>query len=325
MTTIAANTPLPGALSRRCIGWSALAIPLVDAGEAVGALILLRNPAHQAFRADEVARAHTFGHLAALAFGKAHLLQDSEHRRIELERVLESRTRLIRGFTHYVKNPLGAVDGYLQLLEAELQGALTPKQRESVGNTRRALRTALGLVDDMLELARAEAGQLEIEQQPTDVREVAREVAEEYRAQAEAAALTLTFETARELPIIESDVSRVRQVLGNLVANAVKHTPGPGRITVRVLTRDGEPAPWRWVAVRVHNSGPEIPQDQRERIFEEFVRLEPGTRPGQGLGLPISRQVARALGGDLIVESDGGQGATFTLFLPLGPPRSAHQ
>lgn len=327
LVTVEDSTPLPAGLAQRCHGWSALVISLVDAGKAVGALVLLRRPERSTFRPDELSRAHTFANLAALALGKAHLLEDSEAKRTELERIAASRNHLIRGFTHDVKNPLGVADGYLQLLGQELYGNLTARQQEIAGKIRGALRSALELIDRLLDIARAEAGQLEIKREPLDLRQLIQDLVEVYYSQAEMAGLDLHLKLPQDRPIFESDVNRVRQVLGNLISNAIKHTQGPGRITVELsieadhlATRHDLPAVQRWVAVTVHNPGPGIPADQLERIFEEFVRLGPTESDGLGLGLPISRQVARALGGDLVAISEAGHGSTFTLLLPFAPP-----
>lgn len=305
-------------LDESCAGCSALIVPLLDDASPIGSLVLLRAPARSRFYRDEIDRARTFADLAALAFRKVRLLQESERRREDLERLTESRVRLMRGFSHDVKNPLGAADGYAQLLEDGVIGELTDRQKESVGRIRRSLRSSLALIDDLLELARAEAGQVEIRRAPTDVRDAVREMAEEYRAQAEAKGLTLEIRVPDEVPVIHSDTGRVRQILGNLVSNAVKYTPD-GTITVAVDTREdpGAPGPGEWVAVAVRDTGPGIPRDQQHLLFQEFARIEPGTGTGAGIGLAISRRLASALGGDITLDSDAGQGATFTLWLPL--------
>ena len=109
----------------------------------------------------------------------------------------------------------------------------------------------------------------------------------------------------------------MRQVLSNLLSNAVKYTPAGGRIGVRVRPLAGNPAhPGEWLAIDVSDTGPGIPAERGQRIFEEFTRLEPGRTPGAGLGLAISRRVARAIGGDLTCMSQPGDGSTFTLWLP---------
>lgn len=247
---------------------------------------------------------------------------EAERRREELERVTESRTRLMRGFSHDVKNPLGAADGYAQLLEEGGFGDLSPKQQDSIGRIRRSIRTALRLIHDLLELARAETGQLEIECVATDVAHAAREVAEDFRAQAEAAGLAVDVRAPEGLRA-DTDPTRLRQILANLLSNAVKYAPN-GQATVNVEVRgEGGPRAGAWVAVHVADTGPGIPADKREQIFQEFTRLDPGAQQGAGVGLAISRRIARLMGGDLSVDSEIGRGSTFTLWLPPAPPEDA--
>jgi signal transduction histidine kinase/HAMP domain-containing protein len=311
-----ADPPLAGGMAERYSDHAAVVLPLLESGLPIGALLLLRR-SRNAFSPDEVRRAATFANLAALAFRKVHLLEESEQRREQVEHVMESRARLMRGFSHDVKNPLGAADGYLQLLEDEILGELAPRQKESVGRVRRALSSALALIDDLVELARAEAGQLEVTPETLDAAAVAREITAEYRAQAAAAGLALEQDLPPAPVTVRSDGRRVRQVLGNLLSNAVKYTPSGGRIGLRVAPRPGDPVhPGQWVAVDVWDTGRGIPPERGQRIFEEFTRLEPGRTPGAGLGLAISRRVARAIGGDLTYVSQPGDGSTFTLWLP---------
>jgi signal transduction histidine kinase len=235
--------------------------------------------------------------------------------------VTESRTRLLRGFTHDVKNPLGAADGYLALLEDGVMGDLATPQRQSIERSRRAIRVALDLIDHLLELARAETGQLELERVAMDVRASAREVVEEFRAQAEMKRLALTLDLLAELPTIESDPARVRQILANLISNSVKFTPEGGHVTVRVETRSGAvaPGPGEWVAAEVTDTGPGISAEQQAMVFQEFSRFAPSAVHGTGIGLAISQRIAHALGGVITLESEVGVGSTFTLWLPLHP------
>ena len=117
---------------------------------------------------------------------------------------------------------------------------------------------------------------------------------------------------------IHTDPTRVRQVLGNLLSNAIKYTPSPGRITVRAEQADGGSArPGPWAVLRVTDTGPGIPPEKREAVFDEFTRLHDGTQiQGHGLGLAISRELTRAMGGELRVSSVMKEGSTFTLLLP---------
>ena len=314
--------PLPAYLAESCGPCSALVVPLVSMGEALGALVLLREPDQPRFQASDVGRARILADLGSLALRKLFFLEEAERRRQEAERSVEARARLMRGISHDLKNPLGAIDGYAQLLESGVRGELTPEQRESVQRIRRAVRSALSIIDDLVELSRAEAGQLRIERAPTRVDELARESAEEHRAEAEAAGLDLRVEVPEELPPVSTDAKRVRQILGNLLSNAVKYTPEGGQVSVRAEVKADGPAqrPGRWLAITVSDTGPGIPEEARERIFEEFYRLptpEGREEEGAGLGLPISRRLARMLGGDVTLVSEVGRGSAFTLWLPL--------
>jgi len=152
------------------------------------------------------------------------------------------------------------------------------------------VRALLALVDDVLALARAEAGELRVTPCATDVRALVREVADEHRAAAAAAGLAFDVRVDDAVPELATDPARVRQVLGNMLSNAVKYTPRGGSVDVAVREeRDGE---GRCVRVRVADTGPGIPADQREQVFAEFVRLPGTTAPGAGLGLAISRRIA---------------------------------
>ena len=315
-------TGLPEEVRRSCGRCHAIVVPLVDAGEEIGSLILVRVPERRPFDVEERGRADTFAHLTSLALRKIHLLEEAERGRKELEQLLESRARLMRGFSHDVKNPLGAAEGQLALLQDGVLGELAPRQREGVHRARSSIHTALRLIDSLVELARAEAGRLAVDLEPTDVRGVIQEVAEEYRSAAEAKGLELEIRLAEELPIIRSDVDRIRQILANLIVNAVKYTDH-GRITVAAKRGDGKaaaPGPGRWLVVEVSDTGPGIPAGMQEAVFGEFIRLEPGRGRGAGLGLAISRRLARLLGGDITLRSEAGKGATFTLWLPCDLP-----
>jgi signal transduction histidine kinase len=201
-------------------------------------------------------------------------------------------------------------------------------QREVVARIRRSIRNALALIDDLHELARAEAGHIELACEPVDVGALVRELAEDYRAAAVAHGLGLRAEVAAGLPPVTGDATRVRQVLGNLLSNAVKYTDHGG-VTVRAAAHgagrpDGAPADApAWVTVAVADTGPGIARDEQRRLFREFSRLHRGDKPGAGLGLAISQRVARALGGAITVDSEAGRGSVFTLWMPAGAVAAA--
>ena len=239
---------------------------------------------------------------------------EAERRREELERVTESRTRLMRGFSHDVKNPLGAANGFAALLEEGIGGELTDSQRQSVQRIRRSIQMSLRLIDDLLELARAESGQVDLHIQRVDAADLAREAAEDFRGQVDAAGLALEVCVPGSLPA-DSDVTRVRQIMSNLVSNAVKYTPS-GKVTVAAARKARPQHGGEWIALSVTDTGPGIPEDKRETIFQEFTRLDPSAPHGAGVGLAISRRLARLLKGDVTVDSEPGRGSTFTLWLP---------
>lgn len=291
----------------------------------LGALALAAAAAVAGFARRE----RRLSHALARAVDEEHRLRaESDDRREELMRIGESKARLVRGFTHDVKNPLGAADGYLALLEDGLPDPATPAQSGHLRRARRSLRAALHLIGDLLEVARAEAGVVEVRAVPTDLAAVACDAAEEYRAQAERKGLRLDVELDVDLAdgpaMVTSDPVRVRQVLGNLIANAVKYT-ARGHVVVRLLgTRAGRgPDPADRYAIEVSDTGPGIALAQQACLFEEFVRLAPNVAPGVGLGLAISRRIAQALGGDLAVRSAVGVGSTFVLWLPMTPAMDA--
>jgi len=242
----------------------------------------------------------------------------AEARRAELERVTASRARLIRGFSHDVKNPLGAADGFLALLEDGILGGLEPKQQESVRRARRSIGAALALIGYLLDLARAEAGQLEIHEAMFDLAALAKEVSEDFRAAAESKQQTIELTDAAAEPLtICSDHDRARQVLANLVSNAVKYTGRGGQIRicaksgVRPATEKGE-----WLAIDVADDGPGIAPEHQPRLFDEFARFDPTAAEGSGIGLAISQRIASALNGAITVVSEVGVGSTFTFWLP---------
>lgn len=308
----------PTHLPPECAG---LIVPLVDAGIAIGALLLMRCSGDRRFRPEEVERARTFAGLASLAFHKLHVLEESKRGRAELTRVTESRARLMRGFSHDLKNPLGAAYGHLELLETGVHGKMDDAARESVTRARNAIRTALRLIDDLLELARAEAGHVEVRRAPIDLRLAVREIAEEYRASAAAKGMRVEVRMPPEFPIVESDAHRIRQILGNLIGNALKHAAREGgRVTIALGTRRAAEPPREWATIDVADDGPGIPPEQIPQIFDEFRRADGGSGNGAGIGLAISQRIAHALGGRITVESEVGAGSVFTLWLPLESP-----
>ena len=242
----------------------------------------------------------------------------AEQRQRELERVTDSRARLLRGFTHDVKNPLGVADGHLVLLEEGVVVNLDDRQRLTIGRVRRSIEHALELVSHLLDIARAEAGQLEVRLRKVDVRKEVRDVVDAFAAQADGKRLALTCDLPEDLPAIETDATRLRQVVGNLVSNAIKYTPRGGHVAIcGALQTDQSARVHSEMLITVRDDGPGISESTLPLLFMEFARFDAYAAEGSGIGLAISQRIAEALGGRITVESEVGNGSTFVLHLPL--------
>lgn len=258
--------------------------------------------------------------MRSLARQAAAREQEAERALAEARRLAASRERLMRGVTHDLKNPLGAADGYTQLLEEGVEGEPGPGQKRMLEGIRRCHAAALGLIGELLDLSRAEAGTLQLSTGPADGAEIARTAAAEFEGTARAAGHAFELRVPDGPLPCATDRGRVLRIVGNLLSNAAKYTPPPGRIVLetRAAEGDGTPGAGRWIELCVRDTGPGIPADERERIFDEFHRLHDGQTAGHGLGLATSRRIARLLGGDVTVDGAPGGGSAFSLWLPAG-------
>ncbi|MDI6712507.1 MAG: ATP-binding protein [Anaerosomatales bacterium] len=249
--------------------------------------------------------------LARQAEALAEQAAELEARTRELAAANEAKTKFLRTMSHELRTPLNSVIGFTQLMLQGLAGPLTEEQRKQLDMVNASGHHLLSLVNDLLDLSRIEAGAVEYEHAPIDVAALAAEVLDSVRAVAGAKGLALEMEVPDPAPPLVSDCKRVRQILLNLLSNAVKYTER-GRVRLTV-SADGH----RTVSFAVSDTGPGIPADDLDRVFDEFVQLgERAQGNGTGLGLPIARHLASALGGSLTVKSEVGAGSTFTLTLP---------
>jgi signal transduction histidine kinase len=231
----------------------------------------------------------------------------------ELVDATRAKDRFMAVMSHEMRTPLNAILGYVDLIELGLAGELSEPQREYIGRIRVGSRHLLDLINDVLDLARADARKLELDLRPVDVVAVAEEVVTLLESQAEATGIELILEPCTEtLPIVWADLQRSRQILTNLVGNALKFTE-EGSVTVR-CTADGE-----HVRIAVEDTGIGIAPEVMPLIFSEFYQADDDLtrrKGGSGLGLAIAQRLARLMGGDLQVASEPGRGSTFTLVLP---------
>ena len=245
------------------------------------------------------------------------IAREAEDERNALQRSLETRNTLIHGVTHDVKNPLGAASGYAALLEDGIAGPLTPQQQDMIGRVQRLVHIAQATISELLELARADAGELRVSRVSTDLSQILRDLVADYRLSADQKKIELTEEEPPTPTPVLTDPLRARQVTENLLTNAIKYTPPGGTVRVSIVNANGGNSPPRRGIV-VRDTGPGIPESLRDRIFDEFFRMPSTERSatGTGLGLAISRRLARLLGGDITVDDAPGGGSTFTFWLP---------
>jgi len=246
----------------------------------------------------------------------------AEEERAQVVRAGEARAALLRGVTHDIKNPLAAAAGYAQLLEEGIVGPVPERQLEMVRHMHRLVQTAVQTVTDLLELARAD-GALQIDYASSDLATIVDEVVSDHEGMAREQGIDIAV-AAQPTPIV-TDPVRVRQILANLVSNAIKYTPSGGHVRVSVVHERRAPAHEQSVGVEVRDTGPGIPRELRSKVFEEFFRVRnaaSGAPDGNGLGLAISRRIARLLGGDITFSDGNGDeaGSVFTLWFGLSRP-----
>jgi two-component system OmpR family sensor kinase/two-component system sensor histidine kinase BaeS len=218
------------------------------------------------------------------------------------------RRNLMADIAHELRTPLTVIRGDL---EALLDGVFEPTA-EALASLQEETLLLARLIDDLRALAQAEAGQLQLAREPTDLADMLRGVVDSFDLQAEVQGQTLILDLPLELPLVEADPQRVRQVVANLVSNALRHAPESGGVVVSAVPLpDG-------VQVSVADDGPGIAPEDLSHVFDRFWRGGKARVEGSGLGLAIARELVRAHGGRIWVESEVGKGTTFSFTLPMG-------
>ena len=238
--------------------------------------------------------------------------EEIEHRRNEADVANRTKTEFLAAMSHELRTPLNAIAGYVQLLMLGVRGPLTDEQAIDLGRIQRSQQHLLSLINDILNFSRLEAGAVTYEIESVPLGTVLEAATSMISLQAAAKQITLTLEPCPPTMRALADDSKLEQVLLNLLSNAVKFTQRGGHVSIRCEAADDH------VLTRVQDDGPGIPADRLADIFEPFVQLDRALgnpREGVGLGLAISRDLARGMQGDLTVESIPGKGSTFTVSL----------
>ena len=244
-------------------------------------------------------------------------LRESERRlreaRRQAEEANEAKTRFLATMSHELRTPLNAIAGYAEIMSLGVHGPITPEQRIDLDRIARSQRYLLGLINDILNYSKIEAGHVAFVIHSFRIDPMLRSLEGFIAPQVATKSLHYRYHGSPLDCRVLADEEKTQQILLNLLSNAVKFTPAGGSLDVTCATENGK------VLIAVRDSGPGIAHDKQESIFEPFVQLGRGltsSAEGTGLGLSISRDLARKMNGDLTVDSEIGGGATFTLALP---------
>jgi signal transduction histidine kinase len=279
------------------------------------------------------------------AFRVAERSAELERLYSEVARANTAKSEFLANISHELRTPLNAIVGFVELLKDGVYGDLSPRQVPPVDRIAASANHLRGLVDQVLDIAKIAAGRLEVHPELLVLRPFVLNVASELESLVNERGLSFSIAVGASLPRVRTDPAHLRQILVNLIGNAVKYTPS-GSIAVRARLVGATPtqaprarratpedpmlagqSPDRrrvWVALQVVDTGVGIAPADHTRIFEEFEQVNAGPRGesmqrGTGLGLAISRRLAQLLGGDIRVESQLGKGSTFTVWLPVDP------
>lgn len=245
---------------------------------------------------------------------------EAEQARAEAEEANRAKTEFLAVMSHELRTPLNAIAGYAELLRMGLRGPVTPEQLEDLNRITRSERALLSLINDILNFARLEAAQVKFASERVPLRPLLGDIEALIAPQLSAKRLSFRVGYCDEALAAQADSDKVRQIILNLVSNAVKFTPAAGSIALDCEANEG------MVHVFVRDTGVGIPKEKLQVVFEPFVQLDrslTNVGEGSGLGLAISRDLARGMGGDLVAESAVGVGSTFVLSLPCATEAGA--
>ncbi len=291
---------------------SLLAVPLLRENHLLGGLVVNRNSAGE-FAPQVIDLLKTFATQSALAIQNARLFREIEDKSRQLEVASQHKSEFLANMSHELRTPLNAIIGFSEVLAERMFGEINDKQAEYLSDILESGRHLLSLINDILDLSKIEAGRMELERTTFHLPNVIENALTLVRERAQRHGITLGRTVDERLGMIDADERKVKQVLLNLLSNALKFTPKGGRIDVRATARDDA------VEISVTDTGVGIAPEDQATVFEEFRQVGSAAKnvEGTGLGLAISRKFIELHGGRIWVESQVGMGSTFAFTLPL--------
>jgi PAS domain S-box-containing protein len=308
---ITARYPTARVGNRRVTSDSWVAIPLLHAGRVLGS-IALGFPGSREFSFTERALVDALGRHCAQAMERARLLDAERDARDEAERANEAKSDLLAKVSHETRQPVHATIGWVDTMEMELHGPITDAQREALRRIKQNQLRLLSVLNDLLDIARIEAGHIDLALRDVAVASVVDAVEAAIAPQMRDKEIAFGFFHPDPSIKVRADEDQLVGILTNLLGNAAKFTPPHGEVEVTCEVTESQ------VLIRVRDTGIGIDATLVDRVFEPFFQVESGysrTTMGTGLGLAISREAARAMGGDVLVTSVLGEGSCFTLRL----------
>jgi signal transduction histidine kinase len=293
-----------------------LIVPLISANQVLGALVIRRKQPG-AFPKGTIHLLQTFAAQSVLAIQNARLFREIEDKSRQLQLASENKSQFVSSMSHELRTPLNAIIGLTEMMVKNATRFGTEKAQEPLQRVNRAGTHLLGLINQVLDLSKIEAGKLELNPQTLQLAPLINEVVGTARQLAEQNKNRLVVEAPENLGHLTVDPMRLRQILLNLLSNACKFTKeGEVALRGRRVSNGGH-----WIELSVSDTGMGMTTEQQAKLFEEFTQADATTSQrfgGTGLGLAITRKLARMMGGDVTVTSEPGKGSVFTVRLPAG-------